>query len=326
MARTVIPIYSTIDLPHFDANKALGQVRYELETYVIENGVKKTRAKSGPSPNLVTNLGLDHLAVGNTIEWCRVARGTTPPTPSDTDVVDFVAASSLRISTNYNAAVTPPYFGYMRRVYRFTPGQAGSSGVNLGSVALSYAPNNGACSHSLIRDYNMQPTVLPWLPEEYLDVTADARLYAPTDTRTTVHTVNGVETTFVVKPALVDQGIYWNPISLLDFGADFNTYGNAFWACAAFSGSVSGSLTGMPSGTLSPALSWVTEAYVPGSYQKGFSVYFGLDEGNFLGVGIHSLLLMTNLGAYQISVDPPIMKQNIHTLSLTFNIPWEAMS
>ena len=92
----------------------------------------------------------------------------------------------------------------------------------------------------------------------------------------------------------------------------------------AYSGGIS-SRVGRPSGDIAgftgSSASYNTREYVAGTKEKVFDMYWGLSSGN--GAPLRTVVVPTNLGAYQTEFSPTIPKTSDHILKLTFKMTWD---
>lgn len=290
---------------------------YKIEAVNADTGEKRVVADW--FPNLITNIGLNGMGNKAVLTTCSVGSSSTTPAVTDSDIGSLVARTS---TITYNGSTTSgssPYYGSYITTWRFGIGVAAG---NLSEVTTGWVETTTyyAFSRSLILDGSGNPTTITILSNEFLDITYELRLYAPTDDVVMDITLAGDTYHCTVRPASVTT-TFWGP-NLYNYGGPKILYGGYV---SVYSGTI-GAVTGGPSGTSVAAdssgsyLSALT--YESNSLTRKWYVIFGLDSANFSG-GIQSLYFsIVNFGQWQIGFSPAIPKDNTKTLRLDFGVTW----
>jgi hypothetical protein len=297
---------------------------FMLEAVNKDTGVRRTLAPW--FPNLITDMGLERMGTGGTLENCSVGSGSNPPAVTDTALQSPVATTTtIQLNDARSAQSSPPYYGAVTHVYRFGVGVAAG---NLSEVGIGWS--GGIFSRSLIKDGLGDPTTITVLANEYLDVTYQVRLYPPTeDALFQVVSAEGVVHDCVARASRVTNDIYWpgRDPGLIG-GTAFESAVRVYNSSATISngtlgpitssvGNITSSATTTGSGTF--ALSYVT--YVPFSQERRVNLFVPPEVGNFAS-GISALRLLWSLGEFQYSFDPPIQKLSTQTLTIGLRISW----
>lgn len=281
-------------------------------------------------PNLITDGGLNLYAGSGVycIENCRVGTGSTAPAVTDVALVNQVGTrtydSGAGESTVESEHTTAPYYGAVRRTYRFATGAAAG---NLAEVGVGQAPLHGNIlfSRALIVDALGNPTTITVLSDEILDVTYELRAYPSTSD---------------VEDSIVLDGITYNTTLRMALGASGSlTSVNTPWVPGAASSSmwsggcnsvaygadaVLGTIATLPTATSSQQFAsglgdnrQTVQAYVNNSYYRDVLVSFGLTDANVTG-GIGAMVVAREqIFAWQIKFDPVVPKTNTKIMTLT---------
>jgi len=283
---------------------------YKLEAINIKTG--KKRLLVDWFPNLITDGGLDKIGTSSAwLSYCHVGTGNTAPANSNTALETFVGSADAYSVTD-GVSGASPYYRWIKKVYRFNPGEATG---NLAEVGISWTAATGSLfSRALILDGAGSPTTITILSDEYLDVTYECRRYLPESDassyeitlRGTVHTITGG------RAASITSTNSWQmPFSA---GAAYNT--NGF----VYDGTI-GAITDSPSGTSSSTGSESITDYTPGNHYRDWTYSFALTEGNLAGY-ISAIKVDMAGGVYQFGVSPDIEKTSDDIMSLTFRASW----
>jgi hypothetical protein len=205
----------------------------------------------------------------------------------------------------------------MRRItFRFPTGAAAG---NLAEVGVGWA--TGLFSRALFIDITGEQTTITVLSDETLDVTYQVELHSPIDDIVFPATILGTERTCTLRAALATSGTPTFGWGISGSAVNLAPASSSLTPIIAYDGLL-GSRTAQPSGVASNGSIFETYPYVNNSLERNFEVIWNRDVGNFV-TGIQSFLLLTNgLGAYQIQVDPPIMKTAALALALQFKVSW----
>ncbi len=287
--------------------------RYRLMATNAETG--EERQLTGWFGNHILDGGLNRLGTGGVATHCYVGSGSTPPTDEDTALQTPVAnTSSINGSDVTGTATSSPYYGYRRRKWRFAMGAAAG---NLAEVGVGWS--SGLFSRALILDVLGDPTTITVLSNEFLDVEYELRAYAPASDVSSTVTIAGVSTDVVMRASRVTTETNWSLEAMSDGVAFGITAGNShsgFWNGAI------GTVSQSPGGTEGDnGAAETTNAYVNNSYERTGYVLLGLDQYNLSG-GLSAFQLLSKIGTFQFSMDPPIDKDNTKTFKLDFKVSW----
>lgn len=262
--------------------------------------------------NVVTNTGLNRIGLGPYLTHCFLGTGSIPaPSITDDSLAAQVGSTSNILSQSSGANNTTPYYGYYLISYKFPVGTASG---NLAEVGVGWA--SGLFARALLVDNSGNPTVITVLPSESVIVTYLLKNMVPTADYTFSAVVDGTTHACIGRASQALSGSSsagWgiNPTGVTGIMAS---------TMVAYNGAIS-TITGSPSGT-SSSVTGSTAAYVNNSLERAFSGNWLLTEGNLVG-GITSLQLFTSgLGAYQMSLDPPIPKTSYSSMILSFKVAW----
>lgn len=258
--------------------------------------------------NLIVDDGLNRLGTGGAFTRCMVGSGSATPDPLDTGLGSSIGTSNSPSSSSTGYTATAPYYGWARATWRFNPGVADG---NLSEIGVGWA--SGLFSRALIKDALGDPTTITILPEEYLDITYEVRVYPPLDDVELTIDIGGTSHDVTIRACGVGTSA-WNPTYLIPIGA------NGGFAVSSHSGAI-GAITGSPTGTTGPATSTTPRTYVDDSYEMTIDVFFGLDRGNIGGIRSIKFGQQT-VGTFQAEFDPVIPKDATKTLSIPFTFSW----
>lgn len=256
--------------------------------------------------NLVTDVGLDRIGIGEYLTWCLLGTGSSPPAYSDT------ALGSLLIAGN-NLTSQSTTAGWHQRIWEFP---AGTATGTITEVGIGW--DDGSSSDAALFSRALLPTPLEVLSTDAVTVAYELTLHSPAyDEIYQITPTGGVPTTCTARAAYVGDAVAWG----IAGEAIAFTPGDD-QAPLAYSGTL-GAETTHPAGDSSPHSTVVDSPYVTGSHYLEQEGRWNLDRGNF-AEGIGAVLCRTNgYGAYQIGFDPPLAKICYDTLKLTFRVSWE---
>lgn len=262
--------------------------------------------------NRILDQGLNRLGTEPFMDYCQVGSGSTAPADNNTGLQSLVATTTGVQSNTQGSAASAPYYGWFRRTYRFAAGVAAG---NLSEVGVGWGASNQLFSRSLIRDAEGNPTTITILSDEFLDVTYEFRLYAPTSDSTFTLTIAGVEYTFTMRAAAANSSA-WIPSGAINAGMNNVSFGGD-----AFQGPM-GTDAQYPSGTSAVGAA-SKAAYSNNSLQRTGVITFALNNGNLSG-GIGVVLFSTggSMGVFQFGVTPKIPKTASTVLTLNYALSW----
>lgn len=268
--------------------------------------------------NLILNSGLDYFCSNqdtSALAYVRVGSGSTPPAPSQTDLVSQISGAGDYVRGTAAISSSAPYWFSRTRTWRFA---AGAAAGNIAEIGVGWATAGDTLfSRALVLDQNGNPTTVTVLNDEFLDVTYTLTCYpSAEDSRTTLNLAGssyevmsrisyaGVVNQFVQTGNVLTQ----HPLRYMEFVA------------AAAGGA--GPITGGPD--LSQALvvypTVTRQPYTAGSFISEVALRFGLEDINVSG-GVGSLLLSpSSFCRYQIEFTPKLPKTNTQVFTLNFRL------
>lgn len=297
------------------ALKARGYFKIEA----INSATGRRRVVADWFPNLITNNGFDQYlnsSVGmnsttGPMAYCRVGSGTATPAVTDSALQSQVASTNTIQSTTLGRASVSPYYAFITRVYRFNPGVATG---NLSEIGVAPAATGNLFSRALILDGFGSPTTITVLAGEILDVTYQFRLYAPTSDVTGTITLDGVSTTYTIRPIGVLTSSYWN---ISSFGP---SYAGALNDATLYTGNIVAMTASGISGAGPASTTYTPQAYVNGNKYKDYLMVWEYtvtpNTYNSL-LWCHATGIPAPCGGWQIGFSPGIVKTNVNRLTLT---------
>jgi hypothetical protein len=266
--------------------------------------------------NLVTDVGLNRIGVDRWLTHCHVGSSNREPEFTDVELDALVAITTGVVSSAASAAGAEPYYGRRNITFRFPTGAAAG---NLAEVGVGWS--NGLFSRALFIDAVGNQTTITVLSDETLDVTYEVQLYSPPEDISFSATILGVARSCTLRAAYATSGsttFGWGISGLRVLLAPASV---SISPITAFDGALGPATLG-PSGVAVKADYVENFPYVNNSLEQVFEAAWLRESANFVG-GIKTLLLLTNgLGAYQIQVDPPIMKTSALALTLQLKVSW----
>lgn len=263
--------------------------------------------------NLVTDVGLDAMALPRFIQFCQVGSGSTAPAVTDTTLASLVAGVSGSFANGTGGAGFTSIVG----TYVFPKGAAAG---NLSEIGAANSDSGQVTSRALILDGVGSPTTITVTSIEVLTVTYEFRLYySQLDSLSTI-TVGGVSIDTVTRASA--PGDYGLLTAQNSYG--FNSE-EGFYQLNFLSAGQLNAPGSSPGGTVFDSIyldSSGISTYVSGSHY--FDVTWQVEPSQANGdIGIvadHAsgqppLFLKT-------SFTPPITKNNTQTLSLTIRRTW----
>ena len=279
--------------------------------YEIQDSDGNTLRKVNPKPQFIVDSGLNGMGSASSIilsTHCRVGTGTTAPNASQSDLVSQhgVASGSGTGGVDANSG-SEPWWHSHTRTYTFAADTI--TGTALTELGFFSAATGGTMfSRFLFVDGVGDPAPITMLAGEILIVTYEIRNYVPnTDVVGSFNiTINGTPTSFdyVIRAARANT-FSWNPPS---FPSTILSY-------KAYETSTLGSITTVPSGTVSSTTTVNNSTYVNGDFFKTSGGTFSNTQANFT-TGIGSLCPCSSFGneLYQISFTPKIPKTSLDQL------------
>lgn len=273
-----------------------------------------------PFKNLITNAGLDRMGgFSDYLQWCQVGSSSTAPVAGNTTLGARIAGTSTISSTVNGAEGSAPYFTWRRNVMRFAQGVA--TGV-LAEVGIGWTSTGNLFSHALIRDSLGNPTTITVLSDESLDVTYELRCYpSVTDVTGTIVATGNIGGTYdyILRAANVTNSgpTGWAIDSAGRGAGQIGALTSSRAVSPGDIGPVTGSITGAAQGAIPISVS----PYSAGSYKRDFTLNIGPSRGNF-ATGIRSATFKVGIGAYQLQVNPTIMKTDVDEVVFSLSHSW----
>lgn len=289
----------------------------------------RVRGETPWTDNLILDAGLDR-AGSNVLLFGTVAVGTgnTAPTTSDTRLESLIASTTSNQSASQATDSNSPYSISKTVVYRFSTGTAAG---NLAEVGIGWGASS-LWSRALIVDEEGAPTTLTIQSDESLDVTYQLIGYPPLgDVEDTITITGSGDHDVVMRASGVGNSGNWTFDTTSGSrvfrggGYSFNNYHRAY------SGAI-GAITGLPSGTSGDSSGVADATYTAGSFQRDYTVTWGLNNGNVGGIASVGTTAgaLSGLGnarqLFQCSYDPVIAKDNTTVLALNFRFAWARAS
>lgn len=282
-------------------------------------GVMREFGQVEPSPNLLTNLGMDAIGGGASFNRMHLGTGTATPDFTDTALTNF-GVSISGPSSQTGVSGEAPYYGWIRLTWTSAVGGATGSWTEIGVSDQNTTGN--LRSHALILDGGGSPVAFPVLADEQFQGTYEFRVYAPT------------------ADSLESIQLSGTPYDTITRALDVNkTSGGGRWTPAV---SGSGGLFGVPSSSADGSNVWsgglvaVTSAN-PGGTNLGLRTTTGASgytNGNYYidsfsrwgsGAGVGNIMTVRHVlstGAFQIQYDPTITKLATEELIHNQRVHW----
>ena len=269
--------------------------------------------------NLITNQGLDSLGNtdgGSRFYYCKVGSGSTTPAVTDVGLVNVLATRSSN-ANNRGFTTTAPFYSWRRLTYVFTPGQA-TGNVSEISIGWNDSGNASAFSRALVTE-NGSPITITVLPDDYLTVYYEFRIYPNLDDSTGTVTIGGTTHSFIGRVAGI--GVNWGS----DGAASGAARPGTLYSVLCYDGAI-GTIFSGPASTQYSHLNRheinVSEStYISGNYYRDVTFTIAVGQGNLTNF-IKSVQLICAEGSYQYQFTPPIQKTINNTLALTFRFSW----
>ncbi len=262
--------------------------------------------------NLITNSGLDQIAISDYASWCSLGIGITPVYETDLSLASFLISSNTIIETIVGTNTFERKFDFTR----------GSVVGTLTEVGIGWnTEGTPLFSRSLL------PSNIPVTDEQQVQVLYRLTIVPPTEdfVYNITLTGNGGEITNCrSRAAFVGNLVEWA------WGVDATKIqfkqGETLGMPCIFDGPIALSHSS-PAGNVAIASRITYYDYVLGTYYLEMLGFWNLNKGNFTSDeevgGVRSALFLTNgYGAFQILFTPSIQKTCYHELKLLFKIVW----
>lgn len=267
--------------------------------------------------NLITNQGLDSLGFrtdGRNFYYCKVGSGSTTPAVTDVGLVNVLGSKNNSTDT-HGFTTTAPFYSWRRMEYVFTPGQVTG---NVSEISVGWDETNASAFSRALVTENGSPITITVLPDDYLTVYYEFRLYPNLSDATGTVTIGGTTHSFTGRAAGVGTTSwtgYWaghNPVGSLD-------------SVQCHDGGIGTVFSGITSTEYSHLNSYEIlvsgSVYILGTYYRDVTFTIPVGLGNLTNF-IKSLLLVTREGAFQYEFTPAIQKTINNSLTLTFRFSW----
>lgn len=284
--------------------------------------------------NLVLDAGLSRMSVGDWIDRCVVGSGNSEPIRGQVSLDNFVSSTTSTAVDVADAGViqvaTTPHHWCGHRTWRFATGTATG---NLSEIGLGWGDSN-LWNRALIRDNSGNPTTITVLPDEYLDVFCEVRVY-PGEGSGSFNVVDKIGNivsshTYLAKPRFGTgfyRGAGWYARQV-KFARNTNINDGITFAVGAepipseataqiIASYATGSLAHITLNSGLIASKTITSSEANGEVHKSFSTLFTglMCGGSFNELGVGSC-------GYNWQIDPPITKTNAMILTYSFSVNW----
>lgn len=278
------------------------------------NPIESTRVIAAPwQKNLILNQGLN-LFFGTSVtftQYCRVGSGSATPANTDTALQSQIASSStIQASVTGTQNSTSPYYGWLRKTYRFV---AGIATGNISEVGIGGGTTTNLFSRALILDGLGAPTTITILSDEVLDVIYEVRSYVPVSdvTGTLTLGVEGGSYDYSIRGVNADTSgaTPWNQNDGSNWSSMALPSANYYTALSntQIAQTAEWSSGGTSRESMNVAGTWST--YTAGNFYRDLSFLVDLNYGNHSG-GFGSLRLLLTASAWSFCFDPIIPKNN----------------
>ncbi|WP_444903826.1 hypothetical protein ACJJIU_00265 [Microbulbifer sp. CnH-101-E] len=275
--------------------------RFKIEAYKRDaSGAEIPGSRRVAAPwfsNLILNQGLDKWAGGQDIKRvCHVGAGSSTPAVTDTGLNSPLAYTEDRSSLTNGLDNSGAPFVWGRSVFAFGEGEAAG---NLAEIGVGWGTNHtDLFSRTLITDAQGNPTSLTVLPDEYLDVTYELRIYIPTEDAVGTVALGGIVYDWRARPSNADFNSTSHPTAP-GWGLASPRYLSSA-SPLAYDGNI-GDMYSRPSGNSDSTSSNNVEVapYVDGSFEAVWTVTYTPDKANF-ATGIRSVEPRLGFAGWQI--------------------------
>lgn len=306
-------------------SKAIAQLSGHFTLTV--HGGQRGRMVLAEFDNLITNSGLNDIFAstsGTGASRAQLGTGTAAPNATDT-ALGVAGPATTTIQRSWSVSPTyvagPPDYSSDYITLRFAAGTATGTWTEVG-MTRNVSPFT-LFSRALILDGSGNPTSITVLSDESLDVTYTLRVYPPSDDVTGVVNLEGVDYSYILRPARVTYAD-WGPTQVVAIYGYAGRTTTSDLYMSVFDGAIGARTASTPSGAYVNANAGLTpSAYSNNSYQRTFELKLDLTKGNIAG-GIKSLLFnpVSSSGnggpSYQLEFTPKVPKTSSKILRLNF--------
>jgi hypothetical protein len=266
--------------------------------------------------NLITDTGLDRLAVGAAGAFLRCGTGTAAPTFADTQLVAQLASTSTVFSTSDSFGGAPDYQSTRTTTFRFAQGAVVGNVAELGLGWVSTGA--GLYSRALVLDGVGTPTSVAVNGTQIFEVAYRHALYPNLADASGVVSISGVNYNYVSR--LSSRDTTRQPA----VSAQWFAVNSAFF----YPGNI-GLITGFPSGGQVNGAVAAASAYVNGNFYLDFPCSLGLTA---VSGGIRSMMFNAGWAAGslfsdqfrfgKVSDDTTIPKTAVNQFSIPIRVSW----
>lgn len=274
-------------------------------------------------PNLVLDSGLDRMSQGAWFTQVAVGTGNSEPLVTNVGLDSFLASTSTITEASSSRQLdTLPYYYSLVTVFRFAQGVAAG---NLSEIAMTWGGNN-CWNRALIKDINGNPTTVTVLPNEFLDVYTELRIYPKmTDTLSTVNLLDSKGATISTHNVTIRANMYIGlenspsyrtGITAVRVGDRITNRVVSVYGSNAQLNTITTNISGTIIGTYTPTAS--NDSY-PTLRSCALKTPLSITQL----VGVHKAIdIQTRLGAWKVEYNPPISKDNTQSLEHNFMLTW----
>lgn len=298
----------------------------------------KVKREIGEFSNLITDIGLQRMASSTNgqsavYSFLRVSTDTTEPSTSDTGLQGQVASTS---SYSHTGGVNMEE-GYAWRQQTWTFPLGAIDNQNISKLATGWGSGEGTVfSVALVKDSEGNPTTVTVLEDEQLRVSWEHRRYWPTeDTQSVIANEGNKGGTFTCTARAAQVGSWavgegsLGQINIYDNGVTSST--TTIRNTNLFHGGVElGGITSNMEGASFGGINLSGTERETGDFSTRIKYKFSLSQANDPS-GIGGIKFGSGSGssgansatAFQIKIDPPIMKTSDDLLEIGVEISWQ---
>lgn len=286
--------------------------RYKL---VVKGPDDIVRQETPWFDNLITNNGMNHIAVGNgstpnLCTQCYIGRSGTTPAITDTQLGSLIGtADSVSVATYNLVDGLEPYW----RAYKIFTFNAGNATGDIREVGCGYSPTD-LFSRSLVQGVMEVPTAITVLPDEKLEVYYERNNYL---------NILDQSGSFVMADATPITYTTTSRPSDIDIVPDLfkghkNNDGILF---RLFQQKTLSTIYDPINGTPAVPELVTTSAYISNTYYIDYIFSFAASVAVFSG-GIGTAMFYSNQSRFQILFNPYINKTSSYKLRLNVRHSW----
>lgn len=296
------------------------KVQGEVRLCVIKPGIKEPRIDTGWFKNLVLDGGLDLLGtstISSATTRCFVGSSNTPPSASQTSLVNPIASTTTSFSPSISYALEGTYGVDARKsitIFRqFSTGAAAGTIREVGFTTSADSGGTNLFSRALVTDGAGNPTDIVVLSDEILQVTYKISVYFPTEDIEGSFDLSGTEIGYIARVPSV-------PNSGNGFTSLYNAQGNTTVYSGGTFGAIGANISG---GSLADLGNASLAAYTNGNHYRDMSVPASLSQGNVSGGSFDKIGFSSGSAPmWKFLLDTPVPKDNTKVMTLNFRRSW----